>query len=73
MNRYFDNISSQEIKHSGKQPRRLASDKGKFLTKAQSNENDFYGDIRSREKYDRSERKDLIRIARKIYIRSQIH
>lgn len=72
MNRHFDIAgqeanASHEIKNIG-QPRRLVSERSKIDDGLQMSEQEFYDELKARHKYNRSERKDLIRMAKKIYV-----
>lgn len=72
MNRHFDVVSQEvkgghEIKNIG-QPRRVHIEKNKIDDRLQFSEQEMYDEFRARHKYNRSERKDLIRMAKKIYV-----
>lgn len=67
MNKYFDVTSGQENNNIG-QPRRIIHEKGKLHDRLQLSDKEFYDEFKARHKYDRSERKDLIRMVKKIYV-----
>lgn len=67
MNKYFDVINSQEIKNIG-QPRRVNAERNKSDDRLKLSGRELYDEFKARHKYSRSERKDLIRMAKKIYL-----
>lgn len=62
MNKYIDEVKSDW------QPRRPGGERGGPDSRFHLSKQELYDELKSRQKYSRSERKDLIRIAKKIYI-----
>lgn len=65
--KYFDIANNQEIKNIG-QPRRVNIERNKADDRFRLSGKEFYDEFKARHKYSRSERKDLIRMAKKIYL-----